>query len=140
MSPDLKLDATTAVVFGEVDPDRYLVTVESFMDPKASKSSGDHFVTAQCLIVEGLNSGEKFKGQRLFQNLMIEGKGAGFFIDFWNKCFPKNKEKHLEAGEVIEVNTDEMIGQQLYIVCESQEFPPSSGEFRTQPTRVLPVI
>lgn len=137
--PELNLDTSTAVLYGEVDPDRYLVQVNSFSEVRRSKNKQERYVVAECGIIEGIETGDKFAGQNLWRNLMLEGDGAGFFIEFWNKCFPNEEDKHLETGDPnISVDSDEMIGKQLYFVVEEKERKDQPGVFRNEVTRVLP--
>lgn len=135
--PRIQLDAKDAVLFGNVDPDRYLVEIVDVSDVKVGQQKGTRYVEVKAEIVEGAETGAKFAGQNLWRNCPVEGKGAGMFIDLWNKAHVDDESAQLEVGDEIDVDTDELIGRQVCFVTKDREYPPDSGEFRSEVDRVV---
>lgn len=121
--PRIQVDATDAVVFKDVEAGTYECTVDEISDviqgPKAK------YLKATLKICSG-----DYDGQLLWTNLPIDGKGAGIFIDFVNKVTGSE----LEAGEIHDVDTDNLIGERVDAVVIVEEF---EGEDRAQVKRLL---
>lgn len=128
MSPKLNLDLTEAQVFEAVPDDTYACQVAEISDiQKGQKAS---YVTVTLEIMEG-----DYAGQKLFQNLMLDGKAAGMFVDFLNKALGENYD--VKELEDLEVDTDDLIGAQVGVVTKQEEYPEGSGEMRSQVKRIL---
>lgn len=124
--PRLNLKLDQATTFEAIEEGEYLVRVLDISDPEQGPKA--QYVNVQVEVTDG-----EYEGRRFFRNLPTEGKGAGFFMDFWKKATGEDLEKEPE----IDVDTDDAIGAKLVAVIVKREYPEGSGEFRNEVKRFL---
>lgn len=122
MSPVVRVDAREAESLKPIDEGAYparVVDVGAVTEgPKA------HYLPVQLEITEGAHEGRKF-----YQNLPIEGKGAGIFIDFINKALGTDHD--VDEIEDLDFDTDDLQGAEVTIHIKNEEYPKGSGEIRS---------
>ncbi len=120
--PRIELNLTEAESLKPIPEDAYPATVmevgEVTEGPKA------HYVPVKVAISEG-----ECEGRTFYQNLPIEGKGAGIFIDFINKVLGLDYD--VDDMEDLAFDTDELIGGELIINIKNEEYPKGSGDIRS---------
>lgn len=83
-----------------------------------------HYLPVKLQITEGEHAGRTF-----YQNLPIEGKGAGIFIDFINKCL--GTEHDVDDMDELAFDTDDLMGAEVIINIKNEEYPKGSGDLRS---------
>lgn len=116
MSPVLDVDLTEAQEFEPIDEGVYLCEVTDIDGPEQGPKAA--YLEVQYTIVEGEHAGRK-----LFDNVVIEGKGAGFFIDFWKKVVGEK----LDVGDVVAVDTDNALGEAVECHVGVEDRPEEFG-------------
>ncbi|KKN88131.1 hypothetical protein LCGC14_0252030 [marine sediment metagenome] len=120
--PRVNLNLTEAESLKPIPEDAYPATVmecgELAEGPKA------HYVPVKVAISEG-----ECEGRTFYVNLPIEGKGAGIFVDFINKCLDTDYD--VDDLEELAFDTDELIGAELIINIKNEEYPKGSGDIRS---------
>ncbi len=120
--PSINLNLSEAESLKPIEEGAYPATVmevgEVTEGPKA------HYIPVKVAISEGENEGRNF-----YQNLPIEGKGAGIFIDFINKVLDLDYD--VDDMEDLAFDTDELIGGELTINIKNEEYPKGSGDIRS---------
>jgi hypothetical protein len=120
--PSINLNLSEAESLKPIEEGAYPATVmevgEVTEGPKA------HYVPVKVAISEGENEGRNF-----YVNLPIEGKGAGIFVDFINKCLDLDYD--VDDMEDLAFDTDELIGAELTINIKNEEYPKGSGDIRS---------
>lgn len=129
MSPRLNVDLTEAQKREPLPDDTYHCSVLEITGPhKGEKSS---YVTVKFEVAEG-----GLEKRQIWQNMPINGKGAGIFAEFYEKLTGQEL-VYGEAG--IDIDTDELIGQEIGVVTVQREYPEGSGEFVTDVKKLVPI-
>lgn len=126
--PRLKVDTREAMSLKPLPDDTYQCKVLEISDPK--KGDKSNYVEVIFEVVDGDHIGAK-----IFQNMPITGKGAGIFVDFVNKV--TGSEYDVDELDDIDVDTDDLIGQEIGVVTVQKEYPEGSGEFRHNVKRLV---
>jgi hypothetical protein len=120
--PVVNLNLTEAESLKPIPEDAYPAAVmecgELAEGPKA------HYIPAKVQISEGEHEGRTF-----YVNLPIEGKGAGIFVDFINKCLGMDYD--VDDLEDLAFDTDELVGAEIIINIKNEEYPKGSGDIRS---------
>ena len=110
--PSINLNLTEAESLKPIEEGAYPATVmevgEVTQGPKAQ------YVSVKVAISDG-----EYEGRTFYNNLPIEGKGAGIFVDFINKCL--DLEYDVDDMEDLAFDTDELIGAELTIKIKNEE-------------------
>lgn len=113
--PRLSLDLREARSFEPTEPGTYPMLVESIEDPKPSKEKGTLGVTVHF----------KFQDPSLDQKCgtvmrwyAIEGKGSGFFREFWKAATGED----LPIGEQFDIDTDDAIGRPVIVQISNEAY------------------
>lgn len=83
-----------------------------------------HYIPVQLEITEGDHEGRKF-----YQNLPIEGKGAGILVDFINKA--TGSDHDVDELDELDFDTDDLHGAEVIINIKNEEYPKGSGDIRS---------
>ncbi len=120
--PSINLNLTEAESLKPIEEGAYPATVlevgEVTQGPKAQ------YVSVEVAISDG-----EYEGRNFYNNLPIEGKGAGIFIDFINKVLGMDYD--VDDMEDLAFDTDELIGGELIINIKNEEYPKGSGDIRS---------
>ena len=130
--PRLTIDVSEAQSFDPVEDDLYLCEITAISEVKQGQKA--RYLTAEMTIEHGMQTEEAFAGRKLFTNLPIEGAGAGIFTSFWERA--TGEELDLEDDE-LDIDTDDLVGEKIAVQTKQEEYPPNSGEFRSQVKKVL---
>lgn len=131
MSPVLKLNLSEAQSFTPLPDDTYPVVVAAISEEKSGAKS--NYVQVELHVEEG----HEHAGARLWTNLMTNGKAAGMFVDFINRCLGTSYTIEEYRDEGIEIDTDELIGSELAAVTKQAEYPEGSGSFKAEVKQLL---
>lgn len=126
--PRLNIDLSESQSMKPIPEDTYLCTVAEIGDPQTGPKST--YVPVIYVVAEG-----EFEGRQLFQNLPITGKGAGIFADFYSKI--TGEDVDVDELDDLDVDTDDLIGQEVGIVVGQHEYPAGSGEFRNEVKKLV---
>lgn len=131
--PRVQLNVQDAQSMAPVPDGVYPAKVIDFDGPtKGPKST---YLTAVCEISDGDHAGRK-----LFNNLPLDGKGAGITARFLSKCRPNDPEIEVGEGkEDLDFDTDDYLDCEIQIVVKNEEYPEGSGEMQPKISRVLAV-
>lgn len=120
--PSINLNLTEAESLKPIEEGAYPATVlevgEVTQGPKAQ------YVSVKVAISDG-----EYEGRNFYNNLPIEGKGAGIFVDFINKVLGMDYD--VDDMEDLAFDTDELIGGELIINIKNEEYPKGSGDIRS---------
>ncbi len=120
--PSINLNLTEAESLKPIEEGAYPATVmevgEVTQGPKAQ------YVAVKIAIADG-----EYEGRTFYNNLPIEGKGAGIFVDFINKVLGMDYD--VDDMEDLAFDTDELIGGELIINIKNEEYPKGSGDIRS---------
>lgn len=120
--PSINLNLTEAESLKPIEEGAYPATVlevgEVTQGPKAQ------YVSVKVAISDG-----EYEGRNFYNNLPIEGKGAGIFIDFINKVLGMDYD--VDDMEDLAFDTDELVGGELIINIKNEEYPKGSGDIRS---------
>lgn len=120
--PSINLNLSEAESLKPIEEGAYPATVievgEVTEGPKA------HYVPVKLVISDGESEGRNF-----YQNLPIEGKGAGIFISFINTALGLDYD--VDDMEDLAFDTDELIGAEVTINIKNEEYPKGSGDIRS---------
>ncbi len=105
--------------------------VTEFSDIKSGAKS--RYIT----VTMAVEDGHERAGALCWQNLMVEGKGAGIFLDFLEKCTGEQYDLEEYKEEGLDLDTDELIGTELTVVIKQHEYPEGSGEMKAQVHKIL---
>lgn len=119
--PRLHIDAREAISLKPLPDDTYDCKVLSISAPKKGEKST--FVEVVFEVIDGEHAGAK-----IYQNMPIDGKGAGIFVDFYNKI--TGEELDIDDLEDLDVDTDELVGEEIGVTTVQEEYPEGSGDFR----------
>lgn len=126
--PTLNLNLSEAQSLKPIPEDTYPAEVVEI--GKVEEGPKSNYVPVKVRI----NAGEH-EGRTFFVNLPIDGKGAGIFVDFYNKVCGTDHD--VDDLEELAIDTDDMMGQELRIVIKNEEYPEGSGEIRSGVARTL---
>jgi len=129
MSPRITVDTSEAVSLTPVPDDTYPCFVSEIKE--VAQGPNAHYVP---LVLE-VEEGHEFAGRMFFNNLPIDGKGAGIFISFVNKALGLDFD--VDDMEDLDFDTDELMGARVRVVSKQEEYPEDSGEFRSQVSKIL---
>jgi len=129
--PELNINLSDAIEFIELEDGTYPCTVTEISEVKHGEKSS--YVTATLVV----NEGEERAGARCWQNLPIDGKGAGILITFINAALGTDYSVSDLRDEGFSVDTDELIGCEVNVVIKQHEYPEGSGEMKAQVHKVL---
>lgn len=101
----------------------YPLTIKEFS--KVQQGPKARYITVTTEISEGEHVGRKF-----YDNLPVEGQGAGIFCDFLSKV--TGQEINVDDLEELDVDTDDLVGSPIGAVVKAREYPEGSGEFRSE--------
>ncbi len=120
--PEININLTEAESLKPIPEDAYPAEVVEIgavtSGPKA------HYIPVKLRITGGEHEGRTF-----YQNLPIEGKGAGIFITFVNKAL--GTEFDVDDMESMSFNTDDLMGAEVIINIKNEEYPKGSGDMRS---------
>ncbi len=120
--PQVNLSLTEAESLKPIPEDAYPATVVEVGDVKSGPKA--HYVPVKLQISEGEHEGRSF-----YQNLPIEGKGAGIFISFINTALGLDYD--VDDMEELAFDTDELVGAEVSINIKNEEYPEGSGDIRS---------
>lgn len=130
--PVVGLSLEEAVVFTELEDGSYPCTVLEFSEVIKGPKSNYLKVTM------AVSEGHENAGAHCWTNLMIDGKGAGIFVNFLNAAMGEKYTIEEYRDEGIEVDTDDMVGAEVTVIIKQVEYPEDSGEMRAQVKQILP--
>lgn len=104
------VDTTQAKSFDLVEPGPYEMTIKSISEPKAPKDDpkGDKGVEVEFAFQDPQLDQASGTVQRRYP---IEGKGAGFFRDFWKAATGED----IPVGTKLDVDLDNAIGRPVIV-------------------------
>lgn len=120
--PQVNLSLTEAESLKPIPEDAYTATVVEVGEVKSGPKA--HYVPVKLQISEGEHEGRSF-----YQNLPIEGKGAGIFISFINTALGLDYD--VDDMEELAFDTDELVGAEVNINIKNEEYPEGSGDIRS---------
>jgi hypothetical protein len=126
--PRLHIDASEAQSMKPIPEDTYPCTVLSVSEAKQGPNAT--YVEAVLVVSEG-----EYEGRKLYRNMPIEGKGAGIFIDFISKV--TGEDYDIDDLDELDIDTDDLEGQEVGAVVTQREYPEGSGEFRNEVSRIV---
>lgn len=129
--PELNINLSEAVEFAELEDGTYPCTVTAISEVKQGAKSS--YITAEMSV----NEGEERAGARCWQNLPVDGKGAGIFINFINAALGTEYAVSDLRDEGFSLDTDDLIGCEVNVVIKQHEYPEGSGEMKAQVHKVL---
>lgn len=118
--PKLNLDLREAESRKPLEDDKYRWRVLSISAPKSGPKA--KYVEMVAEVSEG-----EYEGRKVYHNMPISGKGAGIFVDFWNKIM--GTEYDVDDLEELDLDTDEAVGQEFIGTTKQEEYPEGSGQF-----------
>lgn len=124
--PRLDVDLQEARDFSAIPERDYMCEVAEVSDVQEGDKAKYVRVTFQ------VQEPEEFAGRNLFRNYVIEGEGAGFFRDMWETVTGEE----LPIGEMVEIDTDDLIGEEVVVVNEHREW---EGETRNSVANLIEV-
>lgn len=122
--PRINLDASDVQSFEQISGGTYEAKIAEVQAVKQGEKA--QYVPVVFEITDG-----EHMGRKLWRNYTIEGPGLGFFIRDVNKILGPGT---LEAGEITEFDTDDLLEAPCRIVVEEDEY---NGEPTNNVTRVL---
>lgn len=126
--PAITLNLKEAMSLKPIPEDTYEAEVVA-IDAVATGPKAQ-YLPVQVAITDGEHEGRKF-----YINLPIEGKGAGIFVDFWNKVLDTDYD--VDELDELALDPDDLMGGSLRIITKTEEYPEDSGEFRSNVARTL---
>lgn len=129
--PKVNLNLTEAESLKPIPEDKYPARV--IASGKVESGPKAHYVPIICAVDGGDHDGRKFT-----VNLPIEGKGAGIFVDFWNKA--KGTDYDVDELSELALDTDELVGAPIGLQIGDNEYPEGSGEIRSQVERTYSLL
>lgn len=120
--PQIRINTTEAESLKPIPEDAYpaeVVEIGSVEEgPKA------HYIPVKLSITDG-----EYAGRSFYQNLPIEGKGAGIFITFVNKALGTDHD--VDDMDNLDFDTDDLMGAEVMINIKNEEYPKGSGDMRS---------
>lgn len=121
--PNIRINTSEAESLKPIPEDSYPMEVVEVggveEGPKAN------YIPVKLRITEGEHAGRTF-----YQNLPVDGKGAGIFIDFINKAL--NLDHDVDDMEHLDFDTDSLLGAEVIGNTKNNEWPKGSGDLRSQ--------
>lgn len=121
--PNIRINTSEAESLKPIPEDAYpmeVIEVGAVTEgPKAN------YIPLKLRITEGDHAGRTF-----YNNLPIEGKGAGIFISFINKALGFDYD--VDDMEHLDFDTDDLLGAEVIGNVKDDEWPKGSGEMRSQ--------
>ena len=111
--PRVTVDTKDAISFEPVEPGPYAMTVEAIEGPNKGPNSNYMAVAFTFDDPEVAK-----KAGKVFRNYPIDGKGAGFFRDFWKASTGQD----IPIGTQLDINTDDAIGRHVIAQIENREY------------------
>lgn len=121
--PNIRINTSEAESLKPIPEDAYPMEVIEVGDTEEGPKA--HYVPVKLRVTDGEHQGRTF-----YQNLPIEGKGAGIFISFINKAL--NLDYDVDDMEHLDFDTDSLLGAEVIGNVENKEYPKGSGEIRSQ--------
>jgi len=127
--PSLTLNLTEAESLKPIPDGTYPARIQGFGDVTQGPKS--KYIPAILEISEG-----EFEGRKFYNNLPLEGKGAGITIAFINTV--TGSDFDVDDLDALDIDTDDLIGEECGIILKQEEYPEGSGDMRSQIKRVVP--
>lgn len=121
--PRLNIDLTDAVSFEPVDPGTYEMKVDEISAPERSEHKGTLGVWVYFKFLDEARDRRHGRPRRFYPT---EGKGAGFWREFWKATTGEE----LPLGEAsVSVDTDDVIGTEVIVTftADTYEGRPTSN-------------
>lgn len=112
--PRVSVSVKDAQTFEPVPDDMYPATVHKIEGP--IKGPNSNYLKVQFKVSEGEHEGRIF-----FRNFPVDGKGAGFFVEFWELATGEQIELGPDAPD-LDVDTDDALGAAIGIVTKQSEY------------------
>ena len=109
--PLLDLDLTDAQDFSLIDEGGYDAEVSGVSDTEQGPK-------AKFIIITYTITEEPYAGRELDRRYPVEGAGAGFLLEIWNKLTGEE----LTIGEMSQIDTDDLIGVACKIIVGHREY------------------
>lgn len=119
--PRLNVDLKEAESRKALPDDAYPCKVLSISAPKQGAKS--KYVEWVFQVTEG-----EFEGAKIYNNTPVTGKGAGMFVDAWNRVMGTDFD--VDQLEDLDIDTDDAIGEECICVTKQKEYPEGSGEYQ----------
>ena len=120
--PQININTTEAESLKPIPEDAYPAEVVEV--GKVEEGPKAHYIPVKMAITDGEHVGRTF-----YQNLPIEGKGAGIFITFINKVLGTDHD--VDDMENLAFDTDDLMGGECIINIKNEEYPKGSGDMRS---------
>lgn len=114
----LTIDATEAQSFEATEPGPYPMTVDEISDPAKSSdpnSSGNLYVWVYFAFADPTLAKKCGRVRRAYP---IEGKGAGFFREFWKAATGED----IPIGETLDVDLDQAMGASVLVNVGNEDY------------------
>ncbi len=111
----------------ELTEGAYTFRIESWDGPMKTEK-GQQRIVCILAVVDG-----EFAGSKIYHSLMLEGKGAGMTARFLSAVTGENLD--VNDLETYELDTDDLIGEEVDGIVALEEYPPESGEKRAKITK-----
>lgn len=118
--PRLKVDLREAQSREALPDGTYSCKIFDISAPKTGEKSS--YVSITYEVIEG-----EFEGRKIFENRPITGKGAGMFAEFYSKV--TGEDISVNDLEELDVDTDDLIGEEIGVVTKQREYPEGSGDY-----------
>lgn len=128
--PRVTLNLSEAQSRKPIPEGTYTVKILEFSGPH--KGPKAQYLTVVTEVTDGAKEGV---GRKFYDNLPIEGQGAGIFADFLSKA--TGDDIDVDNLDETDVDTDDLIGIELGANVKNKEYPEGSGEFQSQITKFL---
>ena len=111
--PRVTVDTTEALSFEPAEPGPYEMTINKIEGPNKGEKSNYMAVEFQFADPE-----RQKKHGSVYRNYPIDGKGAGFFRDFWKAATGQD----LPIGGNFDVDTDDALGRPVIVQIGNREY------------------
>lgn len=129
--PRLNINLSEAQSRKPLPDDTYTCRILEIQGPTRGPKAS--YVTAILEVTEG-----EFEGRQIYHNMPVDGKGAGIFADFVSKV--TGDEIDVDALESYDLDTDDLVGQEISVVTTQEEYPEGSGEYQHKVKKVLSLV
>lgn len=122
--PRVTIDTKEALSFEPVEPGAYEMTVAKIEGPEQGEK-------AKYMVVyyDFQDPELKQKAGSVIRNYPIDGKGAGFFRDFWKAATGQD----IPVGVELDIDTDDAISRPVIVQIEHEDW---EGKTRNKAARV----
>lgn len=121
--PRINLDANEAKSMEAIPEGEYPAKIIEVGDVK--KGPKARYLPVTFEVTDGERSGAK-----LFRNYPVEGEGAGFLLDLWNKLMGTD----YKVGDTYDIDTDDLLNQECRVVVRHEDW---QGEPQSRVAKVL---